>query len=64
MGLIALTRIMARDESAIMVNSADPGFCATDQNNNQGYISAAQGAVTPAAGGVPETRPNPRLQRG
>ena len=48
MGLIALTRIMARDESAIMVNSADPGFCATDQNNNQGYISAAQGAVTPA----------------
>ena len=31
-----------------MVNSADPGFCATDQNQNQGYISAEEGAITPS----------------
>ena len=31
-----------------MVNSVDPGYCATDQNNNQGFISAEQGAVTAA----------------
>jgi len=48
MGMIALTRIIAVEEPKLMVNSADPGFCATDQNMNQGHISAAQGAVTPA----------------
>lgn len=48
MGLIALTRVLAREEPRLMVNSADPGFCATDQNQMQGYISAAEGAETPA----------------
>ena len=47
-GLIALTRVLARAEPTIMVNSADPGYCATDQNNNQGFVSAAEGAKTPA----------------
>merc|ERR1712129_61159 len=48
MGLIALTKVLAREEPQIMVNSVDPGFCATDQNQHQGYISAEQGAKTPA----------------
>lgn len=48
MATIALTRVLALQEPRLMVNSADPGFCATDQNQNQGYISAAEGAVTPA----------------
>ena len=48
LGIIAMTRVLAREEPTIMVNSADPGYCSTDQNNNQGYITAAQGAVTPA----------------
>ena len=48
MGLIALTQVLAKEEPKVMVNSVDPGFCATDQNQNQGYISAAEGAVTPA----------------
>ena len=47
-GMIALTRVLARTEPRIMVNSVDPGYCATDQNSNQGFISAADGAVTPA----------------
>ena len=37
---------MARDEPQIMVNSVDPGFCSTDQNQNQGYVSAERGATT------------------
>jgi len=48
MAIIALTRVLARAEPRIMVNSVDPGYCATDQNSNQGFISAADGAVTPA----------------
>ena len=46
-GIIALTKIFARDEPSIMVNSVDPGYCATDQNNNQGYVPAERGATTP-----------------
>ncbi len=45
--IIAMTKILARDEPSMMVNSVDPGYCATDQNNNQGYIPAERGAVTP-----------------
>ena len=47
LGLIALTRILARAEPSFMVNAVDPGYCATDQNQNQGHMSAAQGARTP-----------------
>jgi len=47
MGLIALTRVLALQEPMLMVNSVDPGYCATDQNNNQGHISAELGASTP-----------------
>lgn len=49
LGLIALTKCIARDEPSLMVNSVDPGFCATDQNQNQGYISADDGAKTAVA---------------
>ena len=47
-GVIALTQVLARDEPQVMVNAVDPGFCATDQNQNQGYVSAERGAQTPA----------------
>ena len=45
--IIAMTKVLARDEPKIMVNSVDPGYCATDQNNNQGYLPAERGAMTP-----------------
>ena len=48
MGLIALTRILAKDEPTISINSVDPGYCATDQNDHQGVISTSEGAVTPS----------------
>ena len=48
-GIIAMTKILARENSnnKFMVNSIDPGYCSTDQNNNQGFISAERGAITP-----------------
>jgi carbonyl reductase 1 len=47
LGIIALTKILAREHPNIMVNAVDPGYCATDQNNNQGVLPAQLGAVTP-----------------
>lgn len=32
-------------ENGILVNAADPGYCATDLNNQSGYRTAAQGAA-------------------
>eukprot|EP00798_Chlamydomonas_sp_ICE-L_P029227 gene29227-12481_t len=46
-GVIALTKLLAREEPTMMVNSVDPGYCATDQNRNQGNVSAEWGARTP-----------------
>ena len=34
-------------KTAIKVNAADPGYVATDMNNNQGVRSVEQGAATP-----------------
>ena len=46
-GVIAMTKVIARENPEFMVNSVDPGYCATDQNNNQGFIPAKRGAMTP-----------------
>jgi carbonyl reductase 1 len=47
LGIIAMTKVMARHYPGIMINSVDPGYCATEQNNNQGVLPASRGAVTP-----------------
>ena len=47
LGIIALTRILAREYPEMMVNSVDPGYCKTDQNNNQGTVDPLDGAYTP-----------------
>ena len=47
LGLIALTRVLARRHPDIMVNSVDPGYCCTDHNGNRGDVNAADGAYTP-----------------
>lgn len=47
LGIIALTRILARSHPEMMINSVDPGYCRTDQNDNQGTIDPSQGAYTP-----------------
>jgi len=46
-GIISMTKILARENPRFMVNSVDPGYCATDQNNNQGFIPVGRGAITP-----------------
>ncbi|KAL7554544.1 hypothetical protein ACHAWF_018003 [Thalassiosira exigua] len=47
LGVIALTRILARERPRMMVNSVDPGYCKTDQNDNNGTVDPARGAYTP-----------------
>jgi carbonyl reductase 1 len=47
LGIIALTKILSRQYPNILINSVDPGYCATDQNQNQGFVSAERGAKTP-----------------
>eukprot|EP00746_Dinoflagellata_sp_MGD_P152501 gnl/MRDRNA2_/MRDRNA2_83723_c0_seq1.p1 gnl/MRDRNA2_/MRDRNA2_83723_c0~~gnl/MRDRNA2_/MRDRNA2_83723_c0_seq1.p1 ORF type:complete len:283 (+),score=58.95 gnl/MRDRNA2_/MRDRNA2_83723_c0_seq1:114-962(+) len=44
LGLIALTRVLARDEPQMMINCVDPGYCATAQNAFQGQDTPEQGA--------------------
>ena len=39
-----MTRVFARDEPGVMFNSVDPGYCATDQNDNQGILPPDAGA--------------------
>ena len=47
LGIIALTRILAREHPNMMINSVDPGYCQTDQNDNQGIVDPSDGAYTP-----------------
>uniref|UniRef100_A0A7S2V4A3 Uncharacterized protein n=1 Tax=Fibrocapsa japonica TaxID=94617 RepID=A0A7S2V4A3_9STRA len=46
-GIIAMSKVWSRENPKIMVNSVDPGYCRTDQNNNQGFIPPERGALTP-----------------
>jgi len=46
-GIIALTKILSRRNPDLLVNSVDPGYCRTDQNDNNGYVDPARGAITP-----------------
>jgi len=48
LGLIALSRVLARDEPTMMVNCADPGYCATEMNAFQGDDPPEKGARTAA----------------
>lgn len=47
LGIIALTRILAREHPEMMINSVDPGYCRTDQNDNRGVVDPSEGAYTP-----------------
>ena len=47
LGIIALTKILAREHPQMMINSVDPGYCRTDQNDNRGTVDPYVGAYTP-----------------
>lgn len=47
-GIIALSKILARQYYPQMkINSVDPGYCRTDQNDNMGTVDPYRGAYTP-----------------
>ena len=46
-GVIAMPWVLARQHPEMMINSVDPGYCKTDQNNDQGVVDPADGAYTP-----------------
>lgn len=48
LGVIALTKILARDHPSMRINCCCPGYCATDMSSHGGPRSAEQGARTPA----------------
>eukprot|EP00534_Pseudo-nitzschia_fraudulenta_P015769 CAMPEP_0201236624 /NCGR_PEP_ID=MMETSP0852-20130820/8044_1 /ASSEMBLY_ACC=CAM_ASM_000632 /TAXON_ID=183588 /ORGANISM="Pseudo-nitzschia fraudulenta, Strain WWA7" /LENGTH=177 /DNA_ID=CAMNT_0047530609 /DNA_START=43 /DNA_END=576 /DNA_ORIENTATION=+ len=46
--IIAMTKVLARrHRGEVVANSVDPGYCATDQNDHQGFLPAERGAITP-----------------
>lgn len=45
--VIALTKILAKEEPSIMINACCPGYCATDMSSHRGTKSATEGAETP-----------------
>ena len=47
LGIIALTKVLARQYTNIKINSVDPGYCKTDQNDNMGNVDPYRGAYTP-----------------
>lgn len=48
LGVIAMTKILARREPSMRINCCCPGYCATDMSSRKGTRSAEQGARTPA----------------
>ncbi|CAJ1969946.1 unnamed protein product [Cylindrotheca closterium] len=46
-GIIAMSKIFARKYPKMMINTVDPGYCQTDQNDNQGFVPPERGATTP-----------------
>ena len=47
LGIIALTKVLARQYPQMKINSIDPGYCRTDQNDNMGNVDPYRGAYTP-----------------
>lgn len=47
LGVIAMTRILAREQPSMRINCCCPGYCSTDMTSHKGLRSAEQGALTP-----------------
>lgn len=48
LAVIALTKVLSRQEPSIIVVACCPGWCATDMSSHSGPYTAEQGARTPA----------------
>ena len=47
LGVIAMTKILAREERDIQINACCPGYCKTDMSGQKGGRPAEEGALTP-----------------
>jgi len=47
LGVIAFTKLLARDRPDLIVNAVCPGWCSTDMSSHSGPRSAEKGAETP-----------------
>ena len=47
LGVIALTKVMARENPGILINACCPGWCATDMSSHGGPRTAERGSETP-----------------
>lgn len=47
LGVIALTKVLARDHPNMVINACCPGYCKTDMSSHRGTKSAEDGARTP-----------------
>ncbi|CAJ1946216.1 unnamed protein product [Cylindrotheca closterium] len=56
LGVIAATKIWARQEPTIKINACCPGYCATDMSSHKGSRSAQDGAKNAV---IPATTENP-----
>jgi carbonyl reductase 1 len=56
LGVIAATKVFAREEPSISVNSCCPGYCNTDMTSNMGRRSPDDGAKNAI---IPATMKNP-----
>ena len=48
LGVIAMTKVLARDEPDVLITSCCPGYCVTDMTSRRGQLTAEEGARTPA----------------
>jgi carbonyl reductase 1 len=47
LGVIALSKVLARDHPNMIINACCPGYCQTDMSSQRGNNSPAEGARTP-----------------
>lgn len=49
LGVIAMTKILARENPDMVINCCCPGFCQTDMSSHRGNRSAHDGSITPVS---------------
>ena len=57
LGLIAYSILLSKKyKELLLINTVDPGYCSTDQNDNQGIRPAERGSITPYLLGTTKER--------
>lgn len=48
LGVIAMTKVLSKNEPNLLINCCCPGYCATDMSSHRGTRTAEEGARTPS----------------